>query len=167
LKKLIIGCMLTCLMIFGSLSIYAAPGKFYGGYGKSHEKIDDHEREDGRYIVHRTAMVVFAAQRSAEQGHHFLGFTQVIAHQQRAQELYMQGSYREAIFHSLRARELAIQIIGENHGRCEREFFRDEREENYYHSAPRDNELDMKLDMKKMGKDDEVAHIRFYLDINK
>src|SRR4051794_36310171 len=111
MKKILIGLMLIVLIMGCSLSIYAAPGRFHGGHRKSYERPDHREREDGGYIIHRTSMIVFTAQRAGENGHHYEGFAQVIAHQQRARELYMQGSYREAIYHSLRAREFAIRII--------------------------------------------------------
>ena len=58
-----------------------------------------------------------------------------------------------------------IQVIGANRGKSERGFTRDEKEEQYSNSAPRDNELDWRLDLKKIDKDDVQVQISFDLDI--
>lgn len=166
MRKLVIGCLFVVLTVTGSISIYAAPGRFHERYGKFHERRDYHERENCRYIIHRTAMTVFAAQRATQNSHRYGSFAQAITHQQKARELYFQGSYREAIFHSLRAREIAIRIIGENRGQIRREYFRDEMEERYTRDIPRDEELDRRLDKVNIGSDDEAVHLHFDIDIS-
>ena len=167
MKKWLIGLTLVVLMVICSMSIYAKHDKFDGRPGKSYDRHGHYqERDDAGYIIHRTATVVFTAQQAAQHGHHYYGFAQVIAHQQKARELYWAGSYREAIYHSLRARDLAFQIIEGNREKPRREFYRDEMEERYRHSSPRDEELDLKIDKKKVAKDDEVVRLHFDLDIH-
>jgi hypothetical protein len=178
MKKLFIGLMMIGLLTAGSICVYAAPGRGHNNQGKPqdrgdnhdksdfHGRPDYHEREDGRYIIHRTAMAFNEAQRFAEHGHYYSGYAEMVAHQQRARELYMQGYYREAIFHSLRARELALAVIRGNHGRYDRDFSRDDREEVYYRDSPRGNDLDMRLDMRRYGRDDEAFRMRLDFDID-
>jgi hypothetical protein len=125
------------------------------------------EQEDARYIIHRTAPVIYLAQRAVQFRGYSSGLAIMIAHQQRAHQLFEAGFHQQAIFHSLRARRLAIIIILGNGGK----WFglpanRDEREESYGYIAPRDNELDLRLDINNIGKDDEAIHIMFNLDIN-
>jgi hypothetical protein len=179
MKRLFIGLLLVAFMVSCSFSIYAAPGKFNDGHGKSNDgpdKFNDghgkfnggprHQmQEDARQIIHRTAMVLLEAQRAVKYKHFYFGLARSFAHQQKAQELYKAGSYQDAIFHSLRARELAIQVIRENRGRLRPEFYRDEMEQRYARGIPRDEELDRRLDRSKVGKDDDVIHLHFDFDL--
>jgi hypothetical protein len=165
MKKWFVGLVLAVLIGTCSLSIYAAPGKIeihIGNFnGGGHHQI----REDARYVIHRSAMVIFAARRAVEYRHRYFGLARAIAHQQRARELYENGSYREAIFHSLHARELAIQIIRGNRGKMRPDFFRDEKEERYARDLPRDSELDLRV-KEKVGNDDDAVHWKFDLDVD-
>jgi hypothetical protein len=173
MKRLFIGLILAALMVSYSFSIYAAPGNFNGGPGKFNDgpsKFNGgprHQiREDARQIIHRTAMVLVEAQQAVQRKHNFFGLARSFAHQQKAQELYRDGSYRDAIFHSLRARELAIQVIRENRGRLRPEFNRDEMEQRYSRDIPRDEELDRRLDKSKVGRDEDTVHLHFNFDIS-
>lgn len=167
MKKWIMGLMLVVLVSACALNVSAERhDKFRGERDKFHDQRDNQERDDAGYILHRSAMLVFDAQKAAEHGHHYKGLAWAIGNQQRARELYLGGQYRDAIFHSLRARDLAIQIIRENRGNLRREFLRDGREDGYAHNAPRGEDLDVKLDMHKIGRDDAIVHLKFELDIN-
>jgi hypothetical protein len=131
-------------------------------------EVSDHrqERNDADYIIHRTATTIFAAQKAADYGHHYYGLGQAVAHQQKARELYWDGSYREAIYHSLRARDLAFQVIVANRERPRREYYRDEMEDRYNQTAPKGKQLDIGIDTVKIGIDDAVVKLHFGLDIN-
>ena len=172
MKKWLIGLMFSVLVLACAFNVMAEPGKFHGGNGGPNKFNNGHnqrnqERDDARYILHRTAMVVFDAQRILEhRNRRSFGFAQVIANQQKAKELFLNGFYRDAIFHSLRARELAFQIIKRNGERHRREFSRDEMEERYAHNSPRGEELDLRLNLGKLGKDDDVVHFKLDIDIN-
>lgn len=120
------------------------------------------ERNDASYIIHRTADVVFVAQRATGRRHYYRGLSLAIAHQQKARRLYMAGFYQDAIFHSLRAREIAIVIIRENRENWSGSW--DDREERYRCNAPRDNDLDIKLNLIKIG-DKEAVRISVDLDL--
>ena len=166
MKKRFIGLIFILALVMGSVIIYAAPprrfergpDKFNGGYRPQ-------IRENAQHIIHRTAMVIFEARRAAIQRHRFFGLARALAFQQRARELYFDGLYRDAIFLSLRAREMAIQIIRENHGRMRRDFERDEMEERFARDIPRDEELERHIDKRHIGRDDDAVHLKIELDI--
>jgi hypothetical protein len=123
------------------------------------------ERDDARYIINRTASVIVRAQRTARIHHYYAGFAQTVAHQNKARELFSAGRYRDAIFHSLRARKLAMAVIRGNRDNWSG-FGRDDREEFYVKIAPRDNDMDVQVDWRKVGKDDAVIRIQFNFNVN-
>jgi hypothetical protein len=167
MKKWLIGLMVMVLLLACSISIYAKHNKFDGGPGKFYGPPGHfQERKDAGFIIHRTAVTIFGAQRAADHGHHYLGLGQAVSHQQKARELYEAGYYREAIYHSLRARDIAFQIMAANREKPRHEYYRDETENNYGRNAPKDKELDIRIDSVKVGKDDAVVHLHFGLDIN-
>ncbi len=131
-------------------------------YERREEQRREQERNDARYIIHRTADVIFVAQRSTGRRHYYKGMAQAVSHQQKARQLYMAGFYQEAIFHSLRAREIAIVIIQGNKEKWSGSW--DYREERYRRSGPRGNELDVKLNFIKIG-DKEAVRISIDLDL--
>lgn len=129
------------------------------------ERLSMRERDDARYVINRTATVIFRAQRTARVHHYYAGFARSVAHQNKARELFRAGSYREAIFHSLRARKLAMFVIRGNRDNWSG-YDRDDREAFYVKMAPRDNDLDIRVDWHKVEKDDAAVHIQFNLNVN-
>jgi hypothetical protein len=123
------------------------------------------EREDARYVINRTASVISRAQRSARNGHYYQGFSRAVAHQHKARELFQARRHREAIFHSLRARELAMHVIRGNRENWPG-YAWDDREQRYGHMAPSDRDLDIQVDWSKVGNDDAAVRIRFNLNVN-
>lgn len=123
------------------------------------------ERDDARYVINRTASVISRAQRSTKIGHFYNGIARSIAHQNKARELYRAGRYRDAIFHSLRARKLAMNVIRGNRDNWAG-YSRDEREERYARMSPKDKDLDVLIDWSKVGKDNTVVHIQFNLSVD-
>lgn len=171
MKKLLIGLVLTAFIISSSFIIYAAPGKFisrnrhHDGPPRHHRHYT-HEQEDARYIIHRTATVLFDAQRAVMRGHRSVGLALAIAMQSKARELYHNRYYRDAIFHSLRARDIAFRIIRNNRKRVKPEFFHDGIEKRYTHDRPRDEVLDRAHKRRGVGSDDDAAHVTIEFDIN-
>jgi hypothetical protein len=124
------------------------------------------EQEDARYIIHQTASLIYLTQRFVHFRHYAFGMATVIAHQQWAYELYWSGLYREAIFHSIRARRLAITIILRNGGNwLNLPPVWDEREGQYESMAPPDNQLDSQLNMNNIEKDEDAVNNKLNLDI--
>jgi hypothetical protein len=166
MRKWLIGMMVVVLAVAFSVGIDAKYNRFRGdqgyGYGRPARL---QEREDARYIIHRTAETIFGAQQAAERGRHYNGLRQSIAHQQRARELYQNGLYREAIYHSLRARDIAFQVITLNRERPHREYYRDDMENRYVRSAPRNKDLDIRIDSVKVGKEAALVRLHFGWDI--
>lgn len=166
MKKLLIGLLLVALLVSCQISTFAKPGKFKDGPGKSYDAPGHRKvKKDAGYIIHRTALIIYDAQQAAKRRHYYYGLSRAIAHQQKARQLYKIESYRDAIYHSLRARDLAFQVIRENRERPRREFYRDELEISYSRTAPRNNELDIRINTIKIGKDDQVVNLHFELDI--
>lgn len=126
------------------------------------ERLKREQQEDARYIIRRTADVIYVAQRSTGRRHYYKGMSKAVAHQQKAQRLYRAGAYQEAIFHSLRARRIAIEIIQGNREKWNGSW--DTREDKYRKIAPRDADLDVKLDLIKIG-DKEAVRISIDLDL--
>jgi len=124
------------------------------------------EREDCRYIIRRTSQVISYAQRLALVRLYTSGLARAIVHQQRALDLYEAGFYWSAIYHSLRARSLAINVI---RGNRERWFWKqytgDPLEEKYRIHGPEENILDLLVDLSVIGDDKAVLNIQFKLDI--
>ena len=122
----------------------------------------DQVQIDARYIICRSAMALTDVQSIPGIKY---GLAQAIAHQQKARELYMNHNYRDAIFHSLRARIIAFQIIEKHKEKLRPELFLEEMERHYNKDRPEDFELDGRLDRRRVGKDEEAVYIRIELDI--
>lgn len=118
---------------------------------------DNRLREDARQVMFRTANVLKMAQVSANRFRdNRRGLGQAFAQQRYAQDLYSRGNYRDAIFHSLRARELALEIIRRNRGSIQHDWEFNDWELRYRHEAPSDHDLDGGIHGFFMGDDDAV-----------
>ena len=65
-------------------------------------------------VINRSAAIIRTAQRFAVEGEKYQGMGLSVGHQLYARQLYFQGDYPNAGFHSLRARELAGRVISLN-----------------------------------------------------
>ena len=99
-------------------------------------------------------------------GRQYFQLAQAVGHQQRSIECYKDGLFLDAIFHSLRARRIAFQIMDDNMTRLHQDFSPDRVEMFYNHDSPRDEELDRRLDRKQMYKDEDAGRMKFELDLN-
>lgn len=166
MKKWLMGLLVAALVMTGSLSVLAKPHRFYGRPEKPYAGRNHRVREDARYVIHRTAQTIYDAQRAAEFGRRYDGLRWAIGHQQRARQLYDDGWYQDAIYHSLRARDFALQVIQANRERPRRELFLNETERRYSQNAPKKDKLDIKLDFAKVGDELKLVRLKLGLDIN-
>ena len=109
-------------------------------------------------------MIVSCAQQMSNIGHQYFQLAQAVGHQQKSLELYRNGMFRDAIFHSLRARNIAFQIINNNMTRIHQDFAQD-RTEMFYNDGPRDEELDRRLDRNRMYNDEDAGGMKLELDL--
>lgn len=69
------------------------------------------ERVQSRQVIRRTGVLLIAARDSIEIGHQSSGVGLAYSHQIYAKRLFKAGLYQRAMFHSLRARVLAVEVI--------------------------------------------------------
>lgn len=122
---------------------------------------------DARHIIGRTAAIISNAQQVATQGQNYGGLGLAVSHQLLAVDLYAHGDNRQAIFHSLRARVLASQVITQNKNNLLKEALFDRIEEKYTQSMPSGPELDQRLRESKIQilSDQAAANPGLVLDI--
>jgi HEPN domain-containing protein len=175
MKKMLTGLMVATLIVTSSAGVYAKPWKGnHDGpdrfHDRGHSRYEEHQEREGkrdaRNVLERTERVIDEAQDSVRMRHRNRGLARAVGHQQRAIELYRVGQYQDAIFHSLRARDIAIQIMEANHREVRSDFRRDRVEEDYARRAPRDNDLDVKVDWSKVGNDDDAARVQIRLNLD-
>jgi len=171
MKKWVIGFMLLTFALTASIGTYARHNRFGDGpgryYGPPAPPEPPAKRRDAAYIIHRTAITISDAQRAADHGRQYEGLGMAIAHQRRARDLYWRGDYREAIYHSLRARDFAFHVMAINRERPHREYHFDNMEDRYARNAPDDNKMDIGIDAVKLfGKDGARVRLHLGLDIN-
>jgi hypothetical protein len=125
-------------------------------------------RVNAKNVISRTAAVISTAQRFASQGQKYEGLGLAVAHQVYARELFRHGLYFDAIFHSLRARVLAAQVITQNKSDLLNEALYDRMEEQFIRDTPSDQELYQKLKEAKVEimSDQAAANAKNDLDIN-
>lgn len=118
------------------------------------EHRDDREKDHAREVLGQTNDTLERAQRAARRGGYRDGLGRAFAHQDEARELYRQGSYGRAISHSMRAREIAEDIIRINQRRDRR---------SYHHDYDRRDDLDNSINLRI--RDDKAAlNLRIKLD---
>ena len=123
------------------------------GYSNGQDFDNIQNQQHARSVLQRTAVVLLDAKRAAEHGHYITGLGRAVDHQQLARELYRNGSYQDAIYHSLLARRLAEQILARNGERLRPEYSCDTIELTYSHRSPRDIDLDLRLNPRKVSSD--------------
>lgn len=122
-------------------------------------------REDARAIIQRTTVVLREAQQTAKRHRYTRGLAKAVAHQERARELYWRGDYKDAIFHSLRARDLAFQIIRGNRQSYRKEYDWNDMERRYRHDCPKDDDLDVRIEWRSRN-DKEMLTIKLIFDLD-
>jgi hypothetical protein len=127
------------------------------------------ERERSKEILHRTAFVITEAHRTVNEHHVYTGdLARAIAHQHYARELYHSGEFLKAIYHSRRARALAVRAIEANHGIVPKDIGYTHEDEEFFRSAPPDNELDAHIRTAKPSepmKDEDIIKLKIDVDL--
>lgn len=101
--------------------------------------------EETGNLINRSAAIIRTAQRFAVEGKKYDGLGLSVGHQLYARQLYMEGDYPNAGFHSLRARRLAAGVISLNKNSIINEALYNRNEERLVRNAPSDRELDRRL----------------------
>lgn len=109
MKRWFIHLLLAVLIISSSYSIGAAAyEKNHGGHGKfyvekkkqkEHKEQNNQARKDAEYIIHRTATVIYEAQRVAKHGYRYAGLARAVAHYRHNLPLFDLGKTPGAVFH--------------------------------------------------------------------
>lgn len=150
MKKLLVAFLLIGMLVMSSTALYAAAPK---------------NRNHARHAIHRTAIVLVAAQKSAAEGGVYVGLGRAVGHQVVARELFRQGHYNRAIHHSFRARAIAINILQRNQRAMMKEAKYDRIERKYVKTAPKDDELDVQAKLKEV-KDEDAVKVKIDVDID-
>lgn len=149
MKKLMTVLLLIGILVLNATVLFAAPK----------------DRNHARHVIRRTAVVLVAAQKSANEGGVYVGLGRAVGHQMVARELFRQGHYLRAIHHSFRARALAINVLRRNQRAMIREAKYDRTELKYVKSAPKDDDLDVQIKLKEIN-DDESLKVKIDMDID-
>jgi hypothetical protein len=72
------------------------------------------DRIEAKRVIRATADYLIRAQQAARKGRYYFGLGKAYAHQEEAQKLYRGGHYKSAMAHSLRARQIARDVIEAN-----------------------------------------------------
>jgi hypothetical protein len=116
---------------------------------RDRDRRERHSRQEARRILIETNNILEDAKREAERGGYYEGLGRAYSHQREARDLYSNDRrYDRAIDHSLRAREIAKDIIQTN-----REIQRDSRKlkhketprKNYDRHDDLDNSINVKI----------------------
>lgn len=102
-------------------------------------------KSDTGNIINRSAAIITTAQRFAAEGKKYDGLGLSLGHQLYARQLYEQGEYSNAGFHSLQARSLAAHVIALNKSSIINEALYNRNEEKLVRSSPSGQELDRRL----------------------
>ncbi|HEY8465037.1 MAG TPA: hypothetical protein VIM29_13680 [Bacillota bacterium] len=113
-KILIIMLLLACSI--GSVASAGPPRRPPGPPHRGPVKInhDSREKVRARNVLRETNVTLERAQIAARRGNYRNGLGRAFSHQQEARDLYRRGRYDRAIAHSLRARDIANDVIRAN-----------------------------------------------------
>lgn len=123
--------IITLLIFLHGFTVSAAPAR---------------ERAQSRQVLRRTGVLIIAARDSIRIGHNTAGFGLAYSHQLYAKRQFKAGRYQRAMFHSLRARLLAVEVILANKKESRLyDAMYDRLEARYASQAPSEAELDQIL----------------------
>lgn len=121
--------------------------------------------KDVRHVYRRTAAVLRVAQRFASASHINYGLGLAIIHHRYSEKLYHQGRMDDAIYHSLRARSIAANVIRQNKSEILQEALHDQMESRYAQRSPSEKELDRRVRGEKPLSDEAAETERFSSDL--
>lgn len=115
--------------------------------------------DDAMHILNRTVKVVNQAQNAAKSINIYKGLALCVTHQRQAQDFYKAGRFEEAIYHSLRSRELAITVITSNRYFLDKKYQTlDEIEAGYDARKPASKDLDAAVKKRIVGMDKDAVN---------
>jgi hypothetical protein len=168
--------MLGLMIIFGCASVAVVQGQGHGpkdddrgrdrdrrhdqGPPPPHSKgkYDRQEREKARRVLNETHDVLDRAQREAARGGYDEGLGRAFTHQQEAKDYFRRDHYDWAISHSMRARDIAKEIIAING-----EKRREPKKELPHRDFSKHDDVDNSIDLKLIG-DKAALKIKLKLD---
>jgi hypothetical protein len=119
-------------------------------------------KEDARKFLNHTNDAIMKAKGAVEVGQVYTGdVVKAVHHQKYARDLFKQGEYNKAIFHSYRARQLAFAAIRANKAKVTDDLQVNANEKPLLKDIPNDKNLDGEVkipanaDEKSMLKDKE------------
>jgi len=119
-------------------------------------------KQHARQVYRRTATILVEAQDAARMGHRYQGLNRAISHQRLAKDYYYTRNFEMSINHSLRAREIAFDVINNNsHRRSRRPDF--DSVELRYRNNMRSNDLDTKVS--DDGDEEDSLKVKINLDL--
>lgn len=125
------------------------------------------DRKQCNQFLERTNKALIAAHSALKKSKVFKGnYALAVRHQQYAKKLYIQRRYRNAVFHSRRARILALEAIRDNSGKSvpETSFTKNENEM-MGSSFPKNSDLDRAIAMDGRSKIEEKDLLDEDLDL--
>ncbi|TAL36118.1 MAG: hypothetical protein EPN93_09020 [Spirochaetes bacterium] len=106
----------------------------------------DDRQDAARKMIRRTGAVILLAQKKVRENRVFTGdLAKAAAHQKLARRLFREGHYLRAMFHTKRARALAVLAIRANRGADPSDADISADEAGAMGNAPADADLDLKL----------------------
>lgn len=106
-------------------------------------------------IIRTTGFAVHSAHKASIANQVLTGnLSRSIEHQRIAVQLFKTGNVTEAVYHSLYARKLAFTVMEANKMKISTAFEFNEKEKEYEKKMPSTNELDKKLEGKKLHDND-------------
>ncbi len=120
-------------------------------------------KQHARQVYRKTAEVLVEAQEAARRGRSRQDLNRAISHQSIAKDYYYTRNYQLSINHSLRARQLAYDVIERNNRKYRRQEF-DSIEMRYWREV-RQDELDSKVSNKNDDDDEVSLKIKINLDL--
>ena len=130
-------------------------------------------KQHARQAYRTTAMVLMEAQDAARMGHNYQGLNRAFGHQRLARDYYYTRNFQISIQHSLRARQIAYNIIERNsYGMERRNGFRrrghgerfDDFEMRYSREMSQDD-LDEKVSQNNNNNDEVSLKVKIKLDL--
>lgn len=100
-------------------------------------------KQDARNFINHTNNVIMKAKGAVEVGQVYTGdVVKAVHHQKYAREMFKQGKFNSAIFHSFRARQLAIAAIKANKAKVTDDMQVTPSEKPLLKDVPNDKNLD-------------------------
>lgn len=113
------------------------------------------ELSDEHQIIRTTGFAVHSAHKAAIANKVLNGnLSKSIEHQRLAVQLFKTGKVTEAVYHSIYARKLAFSVIEANKMKIPTALEFTVKEKEYINKMPSTNELDKKLEGKKLNDND-------------